>query len=382
MKYLILVWAGLWRKKPRTILTMLSIVVAFLLFGLLQGVNQGFDHVDADANHNRLYTENRYSVADGMPISYANRIAAVPGVTGVSSLTYFGGYYQDRHHGLGAYAVDVPALFKLYPEFKIPSEQLHAMRTTRNGALISRGLATQYGWKVGDNVPIGSSIWIKKDGRTDYEFQIVGIFDVVGMGASGENSFYINYDYFDEARQFGNGTVHFFVSGIDRKFRAQDISKNIDALFTNSSDETRTESAQVFVGNQLRQVADIDFIITAIIGAVFFALLFLTGNTMMQSIRDRIPELAVLKTFGFTDGAVSILVTCESLFMCVVSATIGLGLARLVFIPLSRTLGYMQFESIVVYLGIAIAVALGVVVATPAAWRASRLNVVDALANR
>jgi len=382
MKYFVLIWAGLWRKRLRTIFTMLSIVAAFLLFGLLQGIDKGFDNVVGNLNVHRLFTQNKYSMVEGMPIAHADRIETVQGVTGTSYLAYFGGFYRDKHNSVGVFAADVPKLFKMYNEFKIPQEQVEAMRTTRPGALIARGLATKYGWKIGDKVPIGTSIWTRKNGRNDYQFDIVGIFDFAGVGATGQNSFYINFDYFDEERGYGNGTVHFIVTDIDDPRHADAISQRIDELFVNSSDEVNTQSEQSFVGSRLKQLADVNFIVTTIVGAVLATLLFLTGNTMMQSMRERIPELAVLKTLGFTDHAVSVMVLCESLLLCVFAALIGLGLARLAFIPLSRTLGNIEFKSAVVYVAIAIAACLAVATGALPALRARRLNIVDALADR
>jgi putative ABC transport system permease protein len=361
---------------------MLSIIVAFLLFGLLQGINKGFDNVVSHLNVNRLFTSNKYSMVEGMPIKNALRIASVKGVTDVTHLTYFGGFYQDKRNSLGVFAADVPVLFKLYKEFKIPQEQVDKMRTTRTGALITRDLATKFGWKIGDTVPIGTSIWTKKDGRNDYQFEIVGIFDLTGAGATGPSSFYINFDYFDEERRFGNGNVHYFITGINDPYHADAISKNMDALFANSSDETKTQTEQAFLASQLKQMADINFIVTSIVGAVLFTLLFLTGNTMMQSMRERIPELAVLKTLGFTDKLVSTFVLFESLLLCVMSALIGLGLAWLAFIPLGNFMGNLEFESDVIYIGIAIAAGLAIASGAPPAWRAMRLNIVDALAGR
>jgi putative ABC transport system permease protein len=383
MKYFMLIWAGLWRKKARTIFTMLSVIVAFLLFGLLQGINFGFSNVLANLDVDRLFISNKYSMVEGMPIANANRIARVEGVINISHLTYFGGFYQDSRNSIGVFAADVPALFKLYKnQFKIPQEQIDAMRTTRTGALITSALAKQYGWQIGDKVPIGTSIWTKKDGRNDYQFDIVGIFDIEGTGATGPNSFYINFDYFDEARRFGNGVVHYFIVGVDDPHHADDVSKRIDALFANSSDETKTQTEQAFAASQLKQMGDINFIVNSIVGAVLFTLLFLTGNTMMQSMRERIPELAVLKTLGFTDGAVSTFVLFESILLCAASALIGLGLARLAFFGITKVFGNLSMPTTVIAIGVGLAVTLALVSGLPAAIRAKRLNIVDALAGR
>lgn len=382
MKYFMLIWAGLWRKKARTIFTMLSVIVAFLLFGLLQGVNLGFSNVVANLNVNRLFTSNKYSMVEGMPIALANRINAIENVTGVTHLTYFGGFFQDKRNAIGVFAADVPVLFKLYPEFKIAPEQVEAMRRTPNGALITTTLAQQYGWKVGDMVPIGTSIWTKKDGRNDYQFQIVGIFELQGAGATGPNSFYINFNYFDEERRFGKGVVHYYIVGVNDPLRAQQTINAIDALTANSSEETKTQTEQAFAASQLKQLGDINFIVNSIVGAVLFTLLFLTGNTMMQSMRERVPELAVLKTLGFSNGQVSLFVLLESVTLCLVSAAIGLGIARVAFIGIREVFGGLTMPPSVILIGALIAVLLACVSGLPPALRAMRLNIVDALAGR
>ena len=376
MKYFILIWAGLWRKKTRTIFTMLSVMVAFLLFGLLQGVNIGFETALDNLDARRLYTTNKYSMVEGMRLSVGNRIATVPGVTGVTHLTFFGGYYQDRRNAIPALAADVQALLDVYGDtIEISDEAREKMRRTRNGAILYQELADQYGWKVGDVVPIGTSIWTKKDGRTDYQFEIVGIYKADGM-----NQFFINYDYFDEARALGNGMVHYYIVGVDDPRNGTEIGKKIDDLFANSSEETKTQTEQAFAASQINQLADINFIVNAIVGAVLFTLLFVTGNTMMQSMRERIPELAILKSMGFSDLKVSVFVLCESALLCVFSALIGLAIARVLFTLLVSALGNVDMPINVILLGIVTAFGLALVSGAPPAWRARQLKIVDALA--
>jgi putative ABC transport system permease protein len=381
MKYFHLIWAGLWRKTARTILTMLSIIVAFLLFGLLQGVNQGFNSVVENLNVNRLYTSAKTNMVDGLPIAYWNRIKNVPGVSHVSHWTYFGGYFREAKNAIPAFATDADELFAIYKEIKIKPEYLKAMQSTRTGALVSEPLAKEYGWKVGDRVPIGTSIWTNKEGSNTWFFDIVGTFDVSSYGA-GFPSFYINYDYYDEAKAFGQGVVHYYLVGIADATQATQVSKAIDAQFENSSNETRTQTESGLAQTQMKQIGDINFIVNAIVGAVLFTLLFLTANTMMQSVRERIPELAVLKTLGFSDTKVLALVLIESFLLCLFAAAIGLALAAFVFPMLKALLGDLPMPMIVVYMGAGVALLLALVSGLPPAIRAQRLNIVDALAGR
>ena len=383
MKYFGLVWAGLWRKKTRTVFTMISIVIAFLLFGLLQGINQGFNTAMGRLDVDRLYVSARTSMTDGMPISYLSRIRGVSGVRAVSMWAYFGGYYQDARKPIPAFATDAVELFKVYKEIKIKPEYVEAMAKTRTGVLVGEALAAQYGWKVGDHIPIGTSIWTNKDGNNTWEFDVVGTFDSSAYGA-GFPSFYINYAYFDEARQFGTGELHYYIVSVQDPTQADRISREIDGMFTNSSVETRTQTESALAQSQLKQLGDINFIANAIVGAVLFTLLFLTANTMMQSVRERTSELAVLKTLGYSDTKVLVLVLTEALLLCVFAAALGIGLAALVFEApaLQKLFGDFSMPAIVATMGAGIAMVVAFVSGFPPAWRARQLNIVDALAGR
>jgi len=379
-----LIWAGLWRKKTRTILTMLSIVVAFLLFGLLQGINQSIKAGLGDSSNNRLWTTSRMSAINSMPISLMDRMRGVKGVLSVAHLSFFGGYFQDAKNAIPAFATDVETLAKVYPELNFTQAQIAAMQSTRPGALIGRPLAKEYGWKVGDKIPLGTSIWTTKDGSNNWAFDIVGVFD---PSPQFENSplgraFWINYDYWDETRQFDNHRIHQFIVQIDNPSQATVISSAIDKLFENSPDETRSQPENVALQAQLKQFADIDFIANSIVGAVMFTLLFLTANTMMQSVRERIPELAVLKTLGFSGPMVSVLVLTESVMLCLFAAIAGLLLSSIAIKAVGSVIGAGTVPRIVIAYGLLIAVGLAIISGLPPALRAQRLNIVDALADR
>jgi putative ABC transport system permease protein len=383
MKYFSLVWAGLWRKKTRTVFTMISVVVAFLLFGLLQGINQGFGTAMGSLDVDRLYVSARTSMTDGMPISYLNRIRSVPGVRAASMWAYFGGYFREAKTPIPAFATDATELFKVYKEIKIRPEYIEAMAKTRTGVLVGEALAAQHGWKIGDRIPIGTSIWTNKDGSNTWQFDLVGTFDASAYGA-GFPTFYLNYSYFDEARSFGAGEVHYYIVSVQDPTQADRISRDIDGMFANSSVETRTQTESALAQSQLKQLGDINFIANAIVGAVLFTLLFLTANTMMQSVRERTSELAVLKTLGYSDAKVLTLVLVEAVLLCLFAALLGIGLAALVFESpaLQKLFGNFSMPAVVALMGLGIAVLLAFVSGFPPAWRARQLNIVDALAGR
>jgi putative ABC transport system permease protein len=384
MKYFMLIWAGLWRKKTRTILTMLSIAVAFLLFGLLQGINQGIKSGSGDTGNKRLWTTPRMSAVSSIPVSLMDKIQTVAGVRTVAHISFFGGYFQDAKNALPAFATDVDKLAVVYPELNFTPAQIEAMKTTRPGALIGRPLAEKYGWKVGDKIPVGTTIWTNNDGSNNWAFDIVGIFDASPQFERSPlgRAFWINYDYWDEARKFDNHRIHQFFVQIDDPKQAAVISAQIDKLSENSPDETRTQTENAALQSQLKQLADINFIANSIVGAVMFTLLFLTANTMMQSVRERIPELAVLKTLGFSGGKVSTLVLIESLMLCLFAAVVGLALSEVAMKAVGSVLGPTRLPGVVVVAGLIIAVALAIISGLPPAYRAQRLNIVDALAGR
>jgi len=382
MKYFPLIWAALWRKKLRTIFTLLSIVIAFLLFGMLQGVNAAFQKGVVDANVNRLIVTSRISLTEALPLSQMQQLEAIKGIAGVAQATWFGAYYQDPKNFIFAVPVDINRYLKVEPEILVAADQVEALRHTRDGVLVGLVAAKKYGWKIGDRIPLHSTIWTRKsDGQSDWDFQVVGFYDFAGDANQTDGALF-NFEYFDEARAFRRGTVGWWIVGLRDPNQSAEIARTIDALFANSSDETKTQSEKEFAQSFLKQYGDINFIVKAILFAVFFTLLFLTGNTMMQSVRERVPELAVLKTLGYSDGTVLTLVLVEALLLCVFAAAIGLGLADLLFPLMKSVVGEVGLQASVLLAGFGVAVVLAVLTGLPPAWRAKRLDIVDALAAR
>jgi len=384
VKYFILIRAGLLRKKARTILTMLSIIVAFMLFGLLQGINQDIKSGFGGSSNGRLWTTSRAGGLNSMPISLMEHIASIEGVRSIAHVSFFGGYFQDARNALPAFATNVDKLAAVYPELNITQAQIDAMKTTRAGVLVGRPLADKYGWKIGDEIPVGTTLWPNSQSRNSWTFDIVGIFDAAPNYAQTSlgSGFWINYDYWDAARLSDLHHVHQFLIRIDNPTRATAVAAQVDKIFENSSDETRTQSENAAIQSQFKQLADIGFIANAITGAVMFTLLFLSANTMMQSVRERIPELAVLRTLGFAAGTVCWLVIAESLLMCLSAAIVGLVLSDGAIRLLGASLGTGMLPPIVIVGGLAIAVALAIISAATPAMLAQRLNIVDALAQR
>ena len=384
MRYLPLLWAGLFRKKTRTILTLLSVCIAFLLFGLLHAVTVAFESGADSADAKRLLTTARYSIIEPLPISYLRRIEQVPGVVGVAYADWFGAKYQNESNAFPVFAVDPQRYLDMYPEFTIASDQREAFRKTRTGAVAGKRLVERFGWRLGQKLPISSEIYPQADGSMNWEFDLVGILDADDPVVRGNTDVVlINVEYFDEARQSNKGRTGWYIERIADPTRAKPISAAIDALFMNSPDETKTQPEKEFAIGFAKQVGDIGALVTRILAAVFFTILILTGNTMAQSIRERIPELAILKTIGFSDGKVTALVLTEAIVMLLLGSTLGMLATTSMLPALNDSTGgrfpplFMHGNTWLVALGLAVALALAI--GLPPALRARRLKIVDAL---
>ena len=316
MKYLHLIVAGLMRKKTRTLLTLLSVVAAFALFGLLDAVRVAFNAPNSVAGIDRLIVASRFSIIQPLPYADYMRIRAVPGVKEVAYANWFGGIYQDPKNFFPNIAVSARQFLDIHTEFVLPEAQKQAFLDTRTGAIVGEALAERFGWHVGDKIPLQATIFPNKDGSNTWVFDLVGIYHADRPELRGiEQQMLFRYDYFDEGRQFGHGTVGWYIVKVDDPAHADRVAHAIDHMFANSADETKTQSEREFQLAFAKQIGDIGLIVSAIMAAVFFTLVLLTGNTLAQGIRDRIPELAVLKTIGFTNSTVLLMVLGESVFM-------------------------------------------------------------------
>lgn len=382
MSHLALMWSSLFRRKARTTLTLLSVVIAFLLFGLLRSVADAFTVGIDIAGVDRLIVQPKYSIIDPVPMAHINQIAAVDGVATVTHADWFGGIYQDRSNFFPKYPVDPRGYFALYPEYTIDAAQLDAFAATRTGAVAPAQMLEEFGWQIGDRIPIEADIWPKKDGSRLWEFELVGSYDAIGAEVP-PSEFLFQYDYFDEARQFGNGGVGWFIVRVTDPAKSAEIARAIDALFENSPNATRTATEAEFAMQFANQVGDIGLMMTGILGAVFFTILLLTANTMAQALRERIPELAVMKTLGFTDAQVAALVLGEAVLLCVLGGVIGLGIAAFleggIATAIKGILPTFALSTTTIATGTALAVVLGVAVGLLPALRARHLSIVDAL---
>ena len=387
MKYLQLIWTAMFRRKTRTIFTLLSVLAAFLLFGLLDSVRSAFANAAGSvAGVDRLVTVSKISFTLSLPKSLLSGIGALPGVAKVSYANWFGGIYQDPKNFFANEAV-ADNFFDLFPEWQLSQAERTAFRNTRTGAVVGQGLAEKFHWKLGDKIPLQATIFPQKSGANAWTFDLVGIFRVTNPKQKAQESvLFFNWDYFDEARAFGNGNVGWYVTQVSDRKLAQQVATAVDALSTNSDHETKTQTEQAFNAAFVSQYGDIGLIVGAIMGAVFFTLILLTGNTMAQAVRERIPELAVLKTIGFSNQSVLGLLLAESVLLIVLGGAIGLLLSGLVVDAVRAAVGTavpMTRVGAAIWLrGLGLMVLIGLIVGALPARRGMRLRIVDALAGR
>ncbi len=381
MKFLHLIWCNLKRKKLRTVLTLLSIVVAFVLFGFLSAIKEALTGGIDLAGANRLIVRHKVSIIQLLPQSYEQQMKRIPGVAAAMHETWFGGIYQDPKNFFMQCPVVPDEFLDMFPEIILPPEQRQAWLATRTGAIVGRKTAERFHWKIGDHIPIMSPIWSNADGSHRWEFDIVGIFD--GREKNTDTTpLFFRYDYFDEARPRMKGWVGWYTIRVTDPARAAEIAKLVDAEFENSPAETKTEPEGAFVQAWVSQIGNITLITASILGAVFFTILLVTGNTMSQAVRERTGELGVLKAIGFTHAQVLALVLLESCLLAVLGGLLGLGLARLLTAGGDPTHGLLPlffFPTRDLLAGIGLSVLLGLVTGIFPALQAMRLRVADAL---
>jgi putative ABC transport system permease protein len=376
MKFFRLIWANLQRKKVRTTLTVGSFVVALFLFGLLVAIRFAFSFGSDLAGVDRLDVINRISLIMPLPYSYRDRLLQVQGVSEVSYAVWFGGVYQDERNFFPQFAVDKDTWLKVYSEYVIPPEQRDAFLRDRQACLVGRRLAKRFGFKVGDRIPLRGAIWTGA-----WEFNVAGIYD--GNRPDVDTSVLLfRFDYLDEKRAFGKGTVGWYVVKLANPDDAVRVAKTIDERFANSPYETLTQTEKAFAASFAKQVGNIEFLVLTIGSVVFFTLLLITGNTMAIAVRERTGELAVLKTIGYSDVGVLGLIIAESVLIAGQGGLIGLALARMVIPEFGRAvpmLAGLRLPLFTLGLGFLLAVGVGAIAGLLPAISAMRLRVADAL---
>ena len=386
MKYLPLLLAGLQRRKLRTAFTLASVITAFLLYGVLAAVRSGFSAGVDVAGADRLMTSHKVSLIQPLPFSYWSRIRSVPGVREVTHSTWFGGKYQDNPGVVQTFPVDPESYLKVYTDYVVKPEERARWFEDQAGALIGRSLAKRFGWKVGDRIPLRSDLYRKANGGDTWELNISGIYDGKEEGVDTQGLLF-HYDYFEKSLGTGDGggrgQVGWYIVQIERPDEAPKVAAAIDALFANSPAETKTATEKAFVQGFANQTGNIGAIVIAVAGCVFFTMLLVTANTMAQSVRERTAEIGVLKTLGFADRTVLWLVLGEAMLITALGAALGLGLSALAVKAMgnlvSEFLSAFFLSLPAVFVGVLLALALGLLAGALPATTALRLRIVDAL---
>jgi putative ABC transport system permease protein len=381
MKYLYLLWSNLRRKKMRSVLTVLSILVAFMLFAYLGAIRQGFSQGIDVAGLDRLIVRHKVSLIQPLPVAYESRIEQVEGVVDAIHQSWFGGVYQKPTNFFPQMPVEPEEYLAMYPEMVLSDDERKAWLATRSGAIAGRGIADRFGWKVGDRIPINATIWTRKGGEQAWEFDLVGIYE--GAEQSTDTTLFLfRYDFFDESRQFGQGQVGWYTVRIADPARSAEIAAAVDEVFANSQYETKTEAEGAFVQGFADQIGDVSTIIMAIVAAVFFTILLVAGNTMAYAVRERTNELAVLKALGFTDRGVLGLVLGECALLTAIGGGLGLLFGWLLVgmgDPTNGSLPVFFVPNRVLTAGIVLIAVMAFLAGILPALQAQRLQIADAL---
>lgn len=380
MKYAALILSNFKRHRTRTILTILSILVAFILFAYLAAIRNAFRFGTSVAGANRLVTRHRVTLIQPLPQSYERQIEQIRGVKDATQQAWFGGQYQDKQVQWGQIAVVPSEFFDMYPEILLPESQKEAFLKTRTAAIVGRKTAARYGWKVGDRIPLQATFMQGKDGNT-WTFELVGIYD--GQYAETDTTaFYFRHDYMDENRVRGKGRTGWYAVRVNDPKEAERVARDIDAAFANSPAETKTETEKAFIRGFAEQMGNIGAIVQFVLTAVFITILLVALNTMAQAVRERTGELGVMKAIGFSDMQVLSFILVESLFIALVGGGLGLALGSLAVSrgdPTGGALPVFRFPESDRVMAVVLMLLLGLVAGAWPAIQAMRLKAADAL---
>jgi putative ABC transport system permease protein len=381
MYFLRLVFKNALRHKLRTALTVFGIVVAITAFGLLRTVIDAW-YAGANASSSaRLVTRNAVSLVFSLPLTYAQKIRQVDGVSAVSWANWFGGVYVSERNFFPQFAIDPPTYLEIYPEFVLAPEEKKAFMGDRQGAIVGRKLADQYGWKIGDQIPLRGTIF-----PGTWTFNLRGIYDGATR-TTAESQMLFHWDLLNESlkKRFPRRAeqVGVLIAQLRDPDQAAAVSQAIDAMFKNSLAETLTETENAFQLGFVSMSEAILLAIQAVSFVVIVIIMAVMANTMAMTARERGAEYATLKALGFGGGFVSLLIFGESLLIAVLGGLLGIALTFPVANGFREALGtffpifYVSDATVATQLGAALVV--GIVAAAFPAWRASRMRVVDGL---
>ena len=370
---------SLFRHKLRVTLTIFSLTTAFVLFILLRSVAVVFEAGWSGLDESRMQTTSKYSMIQMLPLSYGTQIATTDGVNAVTHASWFGGSFVEGDTNVATFAVDPDTYFQVYNDYGVAPDQLEKFQSMRTAALAPASLVERYGWEIGQQIPCISTIFPQSNDEP-WTFELVGTYTGPNSNTDGFLAFLFNYEYLHET--YDLGSVGWYVFSINDPKRSTEIAQAVDSKFANSFDETSTMTESEGAREFMSQWGDVSLMVTGILSAVFFTMILLTMNTMIQSYRERIPELAVLKTIGFSNTKVAYFMIFEGLLLSGVSAFLGIAFGVVVTSGAQEMFGNMVFmylELNTIIWGAIIAIVLGLFVGIIPAVGANRLRIVDAL---
>ena len=378
-----LILSGLGRKPLRTGLLIFAIFIAFLIYGVLAAFQSSLENAAGVSSSNRLVVANRINFTQPLPLAYVNRIQGIEGVADVSYSNWFGGYYQEPRNFLLTFAVEPESYTRIYSEFVMPEDQRQAFITNRDSIMVGRSVAEQYGWELGQQIPLSSNIWRRRDGTSVWPVVIRAIYDGKDTSTS-TGSVFVHFEYLDEARAFANDTIGIIQIVTTDASQTDAVASRVDSQFANSRAETETLSEQAFNAAFIDQQGNIGLIILGVTGAAFVTILLIVGNAMAGAIRERTGEIAVMKTLGFTSGRIGRIVVGETLLLALLGGLLGLALAsiltnQLSSIPaLNQFFGGMRITTQIALSAAGFMAALGFITGAVPAFNAMRVNVITA----
>lgn len=381
MSHLHLVWTNLARRKARNLFTVGSIVAAFVLYAYLESLDLSYRIGAEVAGTDRLIVLNKVSITRPLTLAHRNRLERAPGVLAVTPVNWLGGYYREPRDRFNQFAVDPEPYLEIHPEIVLSAAEREAFLDRRTAAVVGRATAERFGWRVGDRVPLRSPLWRRADGSDLWELDLVGIYESAREGTD-TSLLLFHYDYLNGGDAANRDLVNWYVVRIGDPAAAAEVAGRLDALFANSSAETRTTTERAFAQSFAAQIGDIGAIVRSIVAVTFFIILLVTGNTMAQAVRERTGELAVLKALGFSDRRVLGLVVAESLALALPAAAAGLALGSVLIRgsdPRQTAVGLPDLPPAELATGLLLGLSLGVAAGLLPGARAMRLRIVEAL---
>ena len=388
MDILKLVWRNLLRRRLRTFLTVASLVVAFFLLCTLRTLVTTIQAGTEAASASRLIVQSAVSLFVDLPLSYQNKIQAVPGIERISKWQWFGGYYQEERNRFAQFAVDPEQTLAIYPEMEIIAGSKEAFYNQRRGALVGEGLVEQYGWEVGRPVQILPELFPHPDGPgVAWEFEVAAVYHPTAPNFD-PNMMMFHWDYFEETVKSDSGEapgVGTYILSLEPGADPTAVMGSVDGLFEKGPQRVQTTSESEFQKQFVSMLGNVPFFVSTIGGGVLAAILLAVVNTMLMAGREQTRDIGILKALGFTDSDAVRLLAMQSMLLCLVGGGLGLGLALLTESSIASALGSMfpgyQVRPQTLALGAAVAVSLGLFAGVAPAWRAARLDTVDAMAS-